>query len=98
MMALIGPPFTAVSARLCAGAAAAMLVSTITLPSRVTIMKVLLCGTRTAARSIPSASEIQLADERLHQRAARRRIRRFPIGPTRECEKALLVEIFLEHV
>ena len=55
-MALIGPAFTAVSARLCAGAAAAMLVSTMTLPSRVTIMNVLLCGTRTAVPPITPAA------------------------------------------
>ena len=56
MIALIGPPFAAVNARLWAGAAAAMLVSTMTLPSRVTIMKVLLCGTRTAVPPITPAA------------------------------------------
>src|SRR5438874_6556257 len=56
--------------------------------------------TATAARRrvIGPSLEIELADERLHQRAAGRVGGRFPVRPAREREEALLGEILLEHV
>src|SRR5262245_54368112 len=43
-------------------------------------------------------SEVQLADERLHQRAPRRSGSGIPERPPREHEEPLLVEILFEHV
>src|SRR6266508_1256757 len=63
-----------------------------TMPARTTM------GRRGMWKVLPRTLEIELADERLHQRATRRPLRRIPIGAPREREKALLVEIFLEHV
>src|SRR5258707_221327 len=56
-----------------------------------------------ASISTPAAlysiwSEIERADERLHQTAARRALGRFPVGPPRQGEEALFVEILFEHV
>src|SRR5207253_5453460 len=43
-------------------------------------------------------SEVEFADEGLHQRATGRRFGRFPVGPAGEGKKALFLEILLEHV
>src|SRR6267142_5103295 len=43
-------------------------------------------------------SEVQLADERLHQRPPGRAFGRVPVAAPRNREETLLVEIFLEHV
>src|SRR5579872_5434294 len=56
-----------------------------------------------ASMSTPAAlysmrSEVQFADERLHQRAARRALGRIPVGAPHQREEALLVEILFEHV
>src|SRR5262245_30863997 len=43
-------------------------------------------------------SEIEAADEGLHQCTARGFVWRIPVGPPDEGEEPLLVEVFLEHV
>src|SRR5580692_10778844 len=72
---------------------------TVSLPASMSTPAALYSLTVSASpRRFEDPSEVELVDERLHQRPARRLVGRLPVGAAREGEKALLVEILLEHV